>query len=688
MVSSLAAPPNGDVDDDLDRTCPWQAGSVPLGRRDARMRPACYVLPRWDGHGGKPMSETHELAGLLQELKERSGRSYTALATRTGLSRSSVHRYCQGLTVPASFGTVERIARVCGAGPGELDRLYGAWARAEAEAEARARDAEGEVVAGAGAASAEAVGPEAAGSDVAGPDVARSDVARPGGEPPAAPDASRAPVRGSRDAPPPRPPQRTRWIAGPSPRRRLRTLLIAVIVAVSVASAVTFDRRPDPGGTGGGATAGGGTTSGTMSGSTAGGGASTGGAVDGSSGQQAEGPYWALAPKPLDREFFGVTMNSDTGLMPDFAVSGVRLWETETRWAQVEPQRGKFDWEILERTVRGAEREHLPVLFVFGGTPGWAAPGGPRTPYPDDSRAAPPDELADWEHFVEKVATRYRSRIGAYELWDSVGATSHYDGSMATLAEMVRRAARIIRRVDPDAKVACPSFGTLWTAEGRALLAKFVHTGAYEFCDTAALKLHPRRADGPPEEIIELAAKAEAIFRRNDEGRRVWATGPGAEVDDGAKLSARRANDYAVRFYLVGLYSRRSFVERMYFYAWGGRNIPLVVQPVGGPPTEPGRRIGRLHGWLADKRITSCGKGAGVGLPPGVYECAFRPGGTREPAPSGPRMAVRWTQHGRAAAELGKGAHRLRRMDGRVERVRAGERVEYGESPVLVEYRA
>ncbi|MBJ3806253.1 helix-turn-helix domain-containing protein [Streptomyces flavofungini] len=590
------------------------------------------------------MSETHELADLLQELKERSGRSYTALASRTGLSRSSVHRYCQGLTVPASFGTVERIARVCGAGQRELDRLYGAWARAEARAREAERDA-----------GREAADEEAAAADE---EAAAAGVERP---------AAQGDVPGTRGTSPR--PRGAAWIAGSSPRQRLRTLLLAVVVAVTVVSAVTFDRRPDSGGTGSTGTA-------------------SGGTVDRPSGQQAEGPYWALAPKPLDREFFGVTMNSDTGLMPDFAVSGVRLWETETRWAQVEPERGKFDWEILERTVRGAERKHLPVLFVFGGTPGWAAPGGPMTPYPDDSRAAPPDDLADWEHFVEKVAIRYRSRIGAYELWDSVGATTHYDGSMATLAEMVRRAARIIRRVDPDAKVACPSFGKLWTAEGRALLAKFAHTGAYGFCDTAALKLHPRRADGPPEEIIELAAKAEAIFRRNDEGRRVWGTGPGAEVDDGARLSARRANDYAVRFYLVGLYARRSFVERMYFYAWGGRNIPLVVQPVGGPPTEPGRRIGRLHGWLAGQRITSCGKGTGVGLPPGVYECVFLPGESRESGPTGPRLAIRWTQRGRAVAELDKGAHRLRRMDGGVERVRAGERVVYGESPVLVEYRA
>ncbi|MFD5862408.1 helix-turn-helix domain-containing protein [Streptomyces chartreusis] len=564
------------------------------------------------------MGESHQLADLLQELKERSGRSYTALASRTGLSRSSVHRYCQGLTVPASFGAVERIARVCGAGQEDLDRLYSAWKRAEEEAS---------------------------------------------GEP--EPELREEPAVASESRP--RPASATSRRGPP----RLRTLLIALLLGIAAtASAVVLDGLP------------GGGPDGNVDGGTD---AREGG---GPEAQHVDGPYWALAPKPLDREFFGITMNTDTGLMPGFDVGGVRLWESETRWSQVEPERGKFDWEVLERSVRGAERRRLPVLFVFGGTPGWAAPGGPKTPYLDDSRASPPDDLADWERFVEEVATRYRSRIEAYELWDSVGAGSHYDGSMTTLAEMVRRAAHIIRRADPDAKVACPSFGRLWEPEGRALLAEFVRSGAYEFCDAAALKLHPRRADGAPEEMIELAAKTENIFRKNSRNQRVWNTGPGAEIDDGAKLSDRRANDYAVRFFLVGLYIHKSNVDRMYFYSWGSRNIPLVVQLVGGRPTEAGHRIGRLHGWLADTRVSSCGKGRGMGLPDGVFECVFQRGRVREPEAAGPWLAIRWTQRGRASGRLSEGAHLLRRMDGSGERVRAGERVEYGETPVLVEYRA
>lgn len=76
------------------------------------------------GRGGS------ELAELLEELKQRSGRSYAALAHRTGLGRSTVHRYCLGTTVPRTFGVVEKVARVCGADRAELDRLYRAWCQA------------------------------------------------------------------------------------------------------------------------------------------------------------------------------------------------------------------------------------------------------------------------------------------------------------------------------------------------------------------------------------------------------------------------------------------------------------------------------------------------------------------------------------------------------------------------------
>ena len=64
-----------------------------------------------------------ELAGYLRELKGRTGRSYDTLAGRLSISRSALHRYCSGESVPPQLEVVERFARECGAGPREIVEL-------------------------------------------------------------------------------------------------------------------------------------------------------------------------------------------------------------------------------------------------------------------------------------------------------------------------------------------------------------------------------------------------------------------------------------------------------------------------------------------------------------------------------------------------------------------------------------
>ncbi|MDT3396476.1 helix-turn-helix transcriptional regulator, partial [Streptomyces sp. B1866] len=75
--------------------------------------------------------ETEEFAALMRELKERSGRSYGALAARLHASSSSLHRYCNGTAVPHEFGPVERFGRLCGATREELVDLHRRWVLAD-----------------------------------------------------------------------------------------------------------------------------------------------------------------------------------------------------------------------------------------------------------------------------------------------------------------------------------------------------------------------------------------------------------------------------------------------------------------------------------------------------------------------------------------------------------------------------
>ncbi|WP_459247593.1 helix-turn-helix domain-containing protein, partial [Streptomyces youssoufiensis] len=77
-------------------------------------------------------TEIEKFADCLRELKERSGRSYGALARRLHVSTSTLHRYCNGDAVPADYAPVERLARLCGAAPDELVELHRRWLLADA----------------------------------------------------------------------------------------------------------------------------------------------------------------------------------------------------------------------------------------------------------------------------------------------------------------------------------------------------------------------------------------------------------------------------------------------------------------------------------------------------------------------------------------------------------------------------
>ncbi|GAB3439654.1 helix-turn-helix domain-containing protein [Actinophytocola sediminis] len=482
------------------------------------------------------------LTAALTELKRRSGLSYEQLGRKAHLSRSTVHRYCTGLSVPTTFAPIEAIATACQADREDLAKLYRLWERADLD-----RDT-----------TADALIP------VDAPATIPADVPADADEPP---DAGRP------------------WYS------RGRVLTTVSLVVVLVAVLISSGSLASP---------------------------PTGPPPAESDGIRA--PMWTNAPRRLEPEFVGVTANSNTGKMPTFLVGSVRLWNSRTRWQNLEPARGQYDWRTLERLVNGARAADLPIVLTFAGTPSWASPNGPKSVYTDDSRASPPDDLADWDRFVRAVVVRYRGRIDAYELWDLANHPSFFSGSVAELVELTRRASAVIRSVDPAATVVCPSMGELWDPAALEELRRFAELGGYDHCDAAAVKLSARADIDPPETMLPLAQEIEKVLHRANAGIDMWSTGSAYDVNTQPTLDADRSAQHAVRFYLSGLYAQ---YRRMYFYNWGSAKIPIVLQPVGGPRTKAAEHVERLQRWLADSRIHSCGHGREAGLPDNLWQCRF-----------------------------------------------------------------
>jgi polysaccharide biosynthesis protein PslG len=443
-------------------------------------------------------------------------------------------------------------------------------------------------------------------------------------------------------APPPQrtpEPRRTRW-----PRNAVIAVLLAALTAVTASAA-----QPSAGG-------------------------------EVAAPQRITGPSWVSAPVAVPPSLFGVTIVSDAGEMPGFRVGAVRFWDSGTRWTQLQPRRGEFDWTTLDRLVSGAAKAGLPAMFVFGGTPEWAAPAAPKAPYGDGSRAGPPDDLDDWDTFVRALAERFRGRIEAYELWVLANDTRFFTGSVETLVDMTRRASRIIKSVDPKATLVCPGMGQLWKTEGRRFMQRFAQLGGYQYCDVAGIKLYQRRAADPPESMLNILQTVDTTLHRAGVHPQLWSTGTTYDIATQAPLGEQDAVNHAMRFYLTGLYGRELNLRRMYFYSWGNTKIPIVLQAEGGAPTKAALAVETLQRWLAHASVRACGQGGAIRLPANVWQCDFMVDG-------GGQAMIRWTHAGVTDTAAPPGVRTVRGIDGSVTPVRPGDTIPVGPRPVLIEYR-
>ncbi len=144
------------------------------------------------------------------------------------------------------------------------------------------------------------------------------------------------------------------------------------------------------------------------------------------------------------------------------AQAGIRQIRQPVSWAELEQEPGRIRWADLDELVADAEAHDLRLLLALQESPDWAR----RSPTPpsnlwlcDDpavtgaaaARHAPPTDAADLASFAARLASRYRDRLWAVEVWPepnllpnwrSTGPDpENYGALLSTVATAVRAAA-------------------------------------------------------------------------------------------------------------------------------------------------------------------------------------------------------------------------------------------------------
>jgi GH35 family endo-1,4-beta-xylanase len=208
-------------------------------------------------------------------------------------------------------------------------------------------------------------------------------------------------------------------------------------------------------------------------------------------------------------------------------------------WREVEPTQDQFHWEATDQIVAGAEYYGLDLVVRLDQHPAWASEV-------DLALNAPPEKLADYRDFVQRVATRYQGRVRAYIIWNEPNLAIEWGGQSpdpVAFTELLRVGYEAVKAGDPAALVVAAGLAPtnsndIQGMDDRLFLREMYRAGASAYFDV--LGAHPYsfgQAPGVPESdnnhpaFRRLAELREIMVEKGDRHKPIWITEMGWTID-------------------------------------------------------------------------------------------------------------------------------------------------------------
>ncbi|MFA5203236.1 MAG: glycosyl hydrolase [Lentisphaeria bacterium] len=336
--------------------------------------------------------------------------------------------------------------------------------------------------------------------------------------------------------------------------------------------------------------------------------------------------------KPVPASYFNMHIHHfGEPTWPFVPFYGWRFWDTGTEWARLEKVKGQWDFKRLDHLVNRALEHGVEPYLAMGQTPAWAAVN-PKADSPyEPGLSSPPKNHDDWKNYVRTVATRYKGKMPCYEIWNEPNWGGFYSGSPATLAELEKEAAVILKQVDPANTVISPGICFTQSYSGRLFLHNYLQAGGGRQADVIGIHLYT--GDVGVFTIGEILKIKRMLAQHGLGSLPVWNTETGIASParaDGDAVQMRKAAGELASEHLINW---ACGVERYYYYCWDNENLGLVGGGPGGPgvPVKPvGNAYGAIRAWLLGAVMESLEADAA-----GTWTCRLR-------GPDGRRRLIVW----------------------------------------------
>ena len=132
----------------------------------------------------------------------------------------------------------------------------------------------------------------------------------------------------------------------------------------------------------------------------------------------------------------------------------------DINWFMIEKSKGVYNWGSIDSAISYAKSKGLLVYASIAYTPAWLNSNHRKCP-----------DAVNWQDFCRAVASRYKSRIDVYGLWNEPNLKEYFRGSIKDYVEKILKPGyNAVKSVSPNLIVAG---GELSTASGSSWTSWF-----------------------------------------------------------------------------------------------------------------------------------------------------------------------------------------------------------------------
>jgi hypothetical protein len=366
---------------------------------------------------------------------------------------------------------------------------------------------------------------------------------------------------------------------------------------------------------------------------------------------------------------------------PSVPIFGLRLWETDSAWAQINTANGTYDWTTLDQWITAAAANDVQLIYTFGYTPQWAS-SDPNDSGCDEFSGAcwPPSDLNSdgtgsdqyWINFVTAIA-QHAPSITYWEMWNTPHDPNQWNGTDAQLVRMVQDARTYIKMYIPNATIIGPANGQLnytypaGNCTMPDLMAGYLAAGLAQYIDVMGFHTYYTTV---PEDIVAVIQCYQGVMATyNISSMPMWST-EGAWGTDSELSSATDQAGFVARLYLL-LWSNG--VQRHYWYAWDDATTGTLE--VNNVADTAGLAYGQVESWMSGRTMsTPCAESSS-----GIWTCGFTG------ANGYTSQAVWYPGSGTKTYTAPAGFINYLKLSGVETSISAGATVTLGQEPVLLQ---